>query len=108
MYEKEFDITDKVIAFARESIQDMPGNNGQRVLVDDLVIQGSASILYSNDNGDKNAQESHDFEIISHHPDAINIIIDYCYQSIELVCKAAETILDVFSPEEWIIAGYDG
>ena len=108
MYLKEFDITDKVIAFAKESIKDMPGNNGQEVLVNDLEFDGNASILYSNDNGDRQAQQSHDFRINSHHPEAINIIIDYAYQSIDLICSAAETILDVFSPDEWIIAGYDG
>ena len=37
---KLFDITDKCLSYIKESIEDMPGNEGQRVLVDNLDFDG--------------------------------------------------------------------
>ena len=101
----QFDITDKCLAFIKESIQDMPGNEGQRVLVDNLDYEGYTFIDY--DNSIPLAVATFDWKITSSHPEAIYQIIDYAYDSAELIARQAETILPVFSPDEWIIAGYD-
>ena len=101
-----FDITDKCIAFMRESIKDMPGNPGQEVLVKDLEIDGYCYVDYDADI--PLAETAYDWNIRSNHPEAIEIIIEHAYESAELIAKQAETILPVFSPDEWIIAGWDG
>lgn len=100
-----FDITDKCIAFMRESIKDMPGNAGQETLVKDLEIDGYCYIDYDSDI--PLAEATYDWNIRSNHPDAIEIIIEHAYESAELIADQAETILPVFSPDEWIIAGWD-
>jgi hypothetical protein len=101
-----FDITDKCLSFIKESIQDMPGNEGQRSLVDNLNYDGYTYIDY--DNSIPVAEATYEWKITSSHPDAIYQIIEHAYQSAELIAKQAETILPVFSPDEWIIDGYDG
>jgi hypothetical protein len=101
-----FDITDKCRSFIKESIQDMPGNEGQTTLVKNLDIDGYCYIDYDSDIGQ--AESSYEWDIKSSHPDAIEQIIQHAYKSSELIAKQAETILPVFSPDEWIIAGYDG
>jgi hypothetical protein len=103
-----FDITDKCLAYIKESIEDMPGNEGQKVLVDNLEFDGYSIIDYERDGDDRSASCSFEWEIRSNHPEAIEQIIEYAYESAEVIAKQAETILDVFSPLEWIIAGWDG
>ena len=102
----QFDITDKCRSFIKESIKDMPGNEGQEVLVKNLDIDGYCYIDYDSDI--PAAEATYDWNIASSHPEAIEKIIEHAYQSAELIAKRAETILPVFSPDEWIIAGYDG
>lgn len=101
----KFDITDKCRSFIKESIKDMPGNEGQESLVKNLDIDGYCYIEY--DSNIPLAQATYDWEMKSAHPDAIRIIIEHAYQSAELIAKQAETVLPVFSPDEWIIAGWD-
>lgn len=105
---KLFDITDKCLAYIKESIDNMPGNEGQRVLVDNLDFDGYSIIDYVKEGDERSASCSFEWEIVSSHPEAIEQIIEYAYQSAEVIAKKAETILDVFSPEEWIIDGWDG
>jgi hypothetical protein len=100
-----FDITDKCRSFIKESIKNMPGNEGQETLVKNLNIDGYCYIDYESDI--KAAEATYDWEITSSHPEAIIEIIGHAYNSAELIAKQAETILPVFSPDEWIIAGYD-
>lgn len=102
----QFDITDKCLSFIKQSIQDMPGNEGQRTLVDNLKYDGYTYIDYEADI--PAATATYDWEITSAHPEAIIEIIGHAYESAELIAKKAETILPVFSPDEWIIAGWDG
>jgi hypothetical protein len=100
-----FDITDKCRSFIKESIKDMPGNEGQTVLVKNLDIDGYCYIDYDSDL--KDAEATYEWDIKSNHPEAIEQIIKHAYESSELIAKQAETVLPVFSPDEWIIAGYD-
>ena len=102
----QFDITDKCLSFIKESIKDMPANEGQRSLVDNLQYDGYTYIQY--DASIPAAQSTYDWQITSSHPEAIYQIIEHAYESAELIAKQAETILDVFSPDEWIIDGWDG
>jgi hypothetical protein len=101
----QFDITDKCEKFIRESIKDMPGNAGQESLVKNLDIDGYCYIEY--DAGIPVAEATYNWDIRSNHPEAIKEIIEHAYKSSELIAKQAETILPVFSPDEWIIAGWD-
>lgn len=102
----QFDITDKCLSFIKESIKDMPGNEGQKTLVENLNYDGYTYIDY--DGTIPAAQATYDWDITSSHPEAIIQIIEHAYQSAEVIAKRAETILDVFSPDEWIIDGWDG
>jgi hypothetical protein len=102
----QFDITDKCLSFIKESIEDMPGNEGQRSLVKNLNYDGYCYIDYEADV--RAATATYDWDITSSHPEAIYQIIEHAYDSAELIAKQAETILPVFSPDEWIIAGWDG
>ena len=102
----QFDITDKCLSFIKESIQDMPANEGQRSLVNNLQYDGYTYIEY--DASIPAAQATYDWNITSSHPEAIYQIIEHAYDSAELIAKQAETILDVFSRDEWIIDGWDG
>jgi len=102
----QFDITDKCLSFIKQSIEDMPGNEGQRSLVKNLNYDGYCYIDYEADI--PAATATYDWEITSSHPEAIYQIIEHAYDSAELIAKQAETILPVFSPDEWIISGWDG
>ena len=102
----QFDITDKCLSFIKESIEDMPGNEGQKSLVKNLNYDGYCYIDYEADI--PAATATYDWDITSSHPEAIYQIIEHAYDSAELIAKQAETILPVFSPDEWIIAGWDG
>ena len=102
----QFDITDKCLSFIKQSIEDMPGNEGQRSLVKNLNYDGYCYIDYEADV--QAATATYDWDITSSHPEAIYQIIEHAYDSAELIAKQAETILPVFSPDEWIIAGWDG
>lgn len=99
-----FDITDECEKFIRESIKDMPGNNGQETLVKNLDIDGYCYIDY--EASIPVATATYDWDIESNHPDAIKEIIKHAYESAELIARQAETILPVFSPDKWIIAGW--
>jgi hypothetical protein len=101
-----FDITDECEKFIRESIKDMPGNNGQETLVKNLDIDGYCYIDY--EASIPVATAIYDWDIESTHPDAIKEIIKHAYESAEVIAKQAETILPVFSPDKWIIAGWNG
>lgn len=105
---KLFDITDKVLSYVDEVINDMPGNNGQKVLLQNLIKDGYSTIDYVKDGDARSATNSHLFAFDSNHPEAIQIILDNAYAAAEEISKRAETILPVNSPDEWIIAGYDG
>jgi hypothetical protein len=102
----QFDITDKCLSFIKQSIEDMPANEGQKSLVKNLNYDGYCYIDY--EASIPAATATYDWEITSSHPEAIYQIIEHAYDSAELIAKQAETILPVFSPDEWIIAGWDG
>jgi len=102
----QFDITDKCLSFIKQSIENMPANEGQKTLVDNLKYDGYCYIDYEADI--PAATATYDWDITSSHPEAIYQIIEHAYDSAELIAKQAETILPVFSPDEWIIAGWDG
>jgi hypothetical protein len=112
-----FNITNKVIEYAAKNIMDMPGNNGQQVLVDKLLKQMENGRVILNavidDDGDFTANSDMDLDFSSNHPEAIEEIIKSAIEHSELLAKQAEIPGSGWSFEEakqtgnWKIVGLD-
>lgn len=74
-----WDVTDVAIDYVKKSIKDMPGNNGQRVLVEKLEFNGYMWIRVEFDGDEFNISCIYDLKIRSSHPEAIEIIIKTAY-----------------------------
>lgn len=112
-----FNITNKVIEYAAKNIMDMPGNNGQQVLVDKLIKQMENGEVILNaaidDDGEFSASSIMDLDFSSNHPEAIEEIIQSAIEHSELLAAQAEIPGTGWSFEEakqtgnWKIVGYD-
>lgn len=74
-----WDVTDVAIDYVKKSIKDMPGNNGQRVLVEKLEFNGYMWIRVEFDGDGFEISCLYDLKIRSSHPEAIEIIIKTAY-----------------------------
>lgn len=112
-----FDITNKVIEYAAKNIIDMPGNNGQQILVDMLIKQmenGKATLYAEIDDEDGfSAQSTMDLDFYSPHEEAIQEIIQAAIEHSELLAAQAEIPGSGWSFDEakqtgnWKIVGLD-
>ena len=109
-----FDITDKCIKFVAESIKDMPGNEGQTVLVQDMVddAYGLVTVDVEFYDGGIDISASGEINWISNHPDAIEIIIDTAEDTTELIIAQAEipgpfSLAEAIASGDWKIVGWD-
>jgi hypothetical protein len=111
-----FNITNKVIDYAAKNIIDMPGNNGQQVLVDKLLKQmenGEVILNAEIDDDGFSAYSIMDLDFSSNHPEAIQEIIQSAIEHSELLAKQAEIPGSGWSFDEalqtgnWKIVGYD-
>lgn len=111
-----FDITEKVIDYAYKNIVDLPGNEGQAVLVEMLKEQmanGRCTTTVNIDDLDGfSAEYRMDLDFSSPHPEAIDLIIEQAIQHAELLADQS-TIAGPWSFEDavasgnWKIVGYD-
>jgi hypothetical protein len=74
-----WDVTDVAIDYVKKSIKDMPGNNGQKVLVEKLEFNGYMWVRVTFDGDEFDIDCIYDLKIRSSHPDAIEIIIKTAY-----------------------------
>jgi len=118
-----FDITEKVIDFAYKSVKDMPGNNGQEVLVERLPddAQGKVEVVVTTTEvpvGRTEVEVPTDIraegEIVwkSNHPDAIEIIINRAEEWVELFIERSEVagpweLADAIETGNWKVVGWD-
>ena len=112
-----FNITTKVIEYAAKNIIDMPGNNGQQVLVDKLIKQMENGRVILNaaidDDGDFSASSNMDLDFSSNHPEAIQEIIQSAIEHSELLAAQAQIPGSGWSFDEaletgnWKIVGLD-
>jgi hypothetical protein len=91
----KFDITDKAINYATETMQKMPGNAGQESLVNSLDIDAEAVITVHIAGDTVDVSSEYDIKIGSSHPDAIEEIISEGEQAFELYAQEAADILDL-------------
>lgn len=108
-----FDITDKCVAFMKESIKDMPGNPGQEVLVEELDYSGCRFTVDVELFG-QDVEISSDYQINlrSNHPEAIEIIMNTAEEAGELIGQQAEIpgpweLDDAVATGNWKIVGWD-
>lgn len=110
-----FDITEKTVDFIYRSVKDMPGNNGQQVLVDRIPETdhgGQVLVTVSVDGNDVAITSTYDLDLKSNHPEAIEIILDTGEQHGELFARAAEVpgpwaLEDAIETNNWKVVGYD-
>jgi len=76
-----FDVSDVAIEYTRNSIKDMPGNPGQKVLVKELSMNGYMLITVTIEPGDFSIECVYDLKIHSNHPEAIEQIIKKAYDT---------------------------
>jgi hypothetical protein len=109
-----FDITDKVIKFVSEVIDDMPGNPGQEVLVEKLIKTANGLVLVIVEI----EEDGVDIEVIgyirwkSNHPEAIKIIIKKAEDWTDLIINQSKIpgpwdLDDAVETGNWKIVGYD-
>jgi hypothetical protein len=110
----KFDITDKTIDFVAKTIQEMPGNPGQQVLVSKLIekADGQVIVTVTVDEESVDIESSGYIKWQSNHPEAIEIIIDTAEQNTELFTNQAMTpgpwdLVDAVSSGNWKVVGYD-
>lgn len=110
----EFDVTDKCVAFMKESIKDMPGNRGQEVLVEELDYSGCEFKVTAgyDDYQDFIISEEHRINLRSNHPEAIEIIMETAEQQGELIAQQSEipgpwAFVDAIRTRNWKIVGWD-
>ncbi len=70
-----FDVTDRAVEYARDVMSTMPGNPGQEVLVNDLIIDGYAVVIVDINGPFIDTRSEYDVDMSSSHPDAISIIM---------------------------------
>lgn len=119
-----FDITEKVISFAYEAIKDMPGNNGQEVLVERLPKDafGNVAVIVTTKKVAVGRSQTIEIPVKieaqgeiywwSNHPDAIQVIIYEAEKHVDLITKQAEIagpwdITTTIATGNWKIVGYD-
>lgn len=108
-----FDVTEKCIDFMKRSIQDMPGNPGQEVLVEDLEYDCKFTVTVNVDFAEEvEISSDYDIRLGSNHPEAIEIIMKTAEQRGEQIGElAAEPgpwkLIDAISTGNWKIVGYD-
>lgn len=109
-----FDITDKVIKFVSEVIDDMPGNPGQEVLVDRLIKEANGRVVVIVEIEPENVSITTSGYINwrSNHPEAIEIIMKTAEDNTDLIIVQAEIpgpweLDDAVSTGNWKIVGYD-
>ena len=109
-----FDVTEKCVAFMKETIKDMPGNPGQETLVRDLDYSGCRFTVYVEvsflDQIDISSE--YDINIYSNHPEAIEIIIQTAEEAGELIGNLASEagpwdLIDARLSNDWKIVGWD-
>ena len=74
-----WDISDIAIEYTRKAIKDMPGNNGQEVLVQKLQMDGYMWVKVTFDGEEFDIDCIYDLKIRSTHPEAIEVIIKTAY-----------------------------
>jgi hypothetical protein len=112
-----FDITEKCVAFMKETIKDMPGNPGQEALVEQLDYSGcefTVDVEYVGFGSAADVDISSDWKINlrSNHPDAIEIIMKEAEEAGELIGGQAEIpgpweLEDAIATGNWKIVGWD-
>lgn len=123
MGQYRFDITEKVIDFAYKSVKDMPGNNGQEVLVERLPddAQGKVEVVVTTVAVPVRGTEVEvpvdikaEGEIVwkSNHPDAIEIIINRAEEWVDLFIDRSEVagpweLADAIETGNWKVVGWD-
>jgi hypothetical protein len=75
-----YDVSDIAIDYVKKSIKHMPGNNGQKVLVEKLEFFGYMWMRVSFDGDEFDISCTYDLNIRSSHPEAIEIIIKTAYE----------------------------
>ena len=76
-----YDISDVAIDYVKKSIKDMPGNNGQEVLVEELEFDGYMWIIVEFNGEEIDISCTYDLKITSNHPEAIEQIIKKAYDN---------------------------
>lgn len=86
----EFDLTEEAIAYTKESIEDMPGNPGQEVLVENLEYDGYCLLEVNIRGPIVETNTDWDLELRSNHPEAIEIIIETAKENFEDFARRLE------------------
>lgn len=76
-----WDVSDVAIDYVKKSIKDMPGNNGQKVLVEKLQYNGYMWLRVEFDGDQFTISCIYDLNIRSSHPEAIEQIIKKAYEN---------------------------
>jgi hypothetical protein len=115
-----FDITEKTVDFAYQNIKDMPGNNGQQVLVDripkdDHLGKVIVTVTIPDDPSESeefNIEVESNLELRSNHPEAIEIILGVGQENIEMFADRASipgpwALVDAIANNNWKVVGWD-
>lgn len=109
-----FDVTEKCVAFMKETIKNMPGNPGQEVLVADLDYSGCqflVNVVYDFE-GLVDIDSEYRINLRSNHPEAIEIIMETAEQAGEEIGEASAELgpwsfARAISSGDWKIVGWD-
>lgn len=85
------DVSEQALAFVKEAIADRePGNNGQKVLIEDLIIETYCFVLLQAEFPviDTNTDGKEFCRIRSNHPEAIEEFIQDGYDAFEYFVQA--------------------
>jgi hypothetical protein len=91
-----FDLTEQAIDYTLKNIKDMPGNNGQQQLIDNLEIDAYCITKVDiSSNFDVDIQTEYDIKFNSSHPEAIDIILNIAEESFVDFSERIDSFTDV-------------